>query len=63
MKETIIRLTSYQNQLKNRLSDKTVPAKHTSRPKEYRQFLERELHQVSHKIEALKVGLPAEAKK
>lgn len=62
-KEKLIRLTKYQSDVKSRLSESTPSKKQSNRPKEYKQFLERELSTVTNKIEALKVSLPTGDKK
>ncbi len=53
MKEKIVKLQKYVQDLKYRLAD-PVPAKHTNHPHSYRQFLEREIATAQAKIEQLK---------
>lgn len=51
-KEKIASLTKYQTQLRDKLSDKTIPAKHINRPENYKKFLTNELRLVTLTIEA-----------
>lgn len=55
-KEKVLSLTKYANDVKSKLSDKELPPKHKNRGLQYKQFLEKELAQVSSKIENLKVS-------
>lgn len=54
-KETLIRLTKYANDLKAKLAEKTLSKKNKNSEREYRQFLEEYLVQVTSKIETLKM--------
>ena len=60
-KELLQKQVRYQNDLKTRLTDK-VPAKHVSREKEYRQYLQRELKTVTAKVDYLKMNVVPDKK-
>lgn len=59
--EKLAKLIKYAENLKSRLSDTTIPAKHVKRPQAYKEFLERDLKKTTIKIDALK--LTTEGKK
>lgn len=62
MKEKIIKLTKYVEDMKSRLGSDT-PAKHASHPQAYKQFLEREIVAATRKIESLKLSGASEGKR
>jgi hypothetical protein len=55
MKEKLISLVKYAEEVKSKLSDIEVPLKHKNRPQAYREFLSRELVKVNRTIEELKL--------
>ena len=58
-KEKVQKLTKYVNDLNNRLSNTTLPAKQVNRPDSYKQFLQNEIKAASAKLETLKMSEPA----
>jgi hypothetical protein len=62
-KEKIQSLTKYSNDLKAKLSEKTLPEKQKNRPATYRAFLEKELAATTATINSLKDVAPALAAK
>jgi len=54
-REKLTKLVKYAENLKSRISDPSVPEKRKSHPKEYREFLERDLQKTLKKIDSLKL--------
>lgn len=54
-KEVVQKLTKYQDSVKARLETKDLSDKQKNRPRQYREFLEKELKTVTTKIESLKM--------
>lgn len=55
-REKKISLQKYKVELQNKLSDKTVPKKHTNRPKAYFEYLTKELQNVISTLDKDVVG-------
>lgn len=56
-REKVISLSKYVEQIKSRLADKEVPAKHAGNESNYKAFLESELKKTMRKVEDLKLIL------
>lgn len=61
-KDNMIRLQTYANSLKDKLSARTLPPKQVNRPEAYKAFLTHELNIVNGKLEAMRLGSIPEVK-